>query len=200
MKVSKAQASDNRDAILRAAASQMRGRGFDHMSVEEVARAAGLTHGALYSHFKSKDALKTEATKCAFAGCAQEFAGLSPNEFLRRYLSAEHRDNPEEGCPTSALVTEVRRQPLPSQMAFREGVERFVALAGESLESIGADRGRDRATFMFAAMVGGLALSRAIAEVDRARADDILRAVAEQLAESIGCSQQKAKKRQRARA
>jgi hypothetical protein len=48
------------------------------------------------------------------------------------------------------------------QTAFRGGVDRFVAPAGESLEAVGAEHGHDRAVFMFAAMVGGLALSRAI--------------------------------------
>ena len=119
MKVSKAQASDNRDAIIQAAAAQIRGRGFDQMSVAEVAQAAGLTHGALYSHFKSKDALKTEATTRAFEDCIRAFTGLEPAEFLRNYLSAEHRDNPQAGCPTAALVSEVSRQSAGSQAAFR---------------------------------------------------------------------------------
>lgn len=197
MKVSKVQASDNRDAIVLAAAAQLRERGFDHMSVGEVARAAGLTHGALYSHFKSKEALEVEATKRAFDDCTREFSGLTPDEFLGRYLSAEHRDTPEEGCPTSALVSEVSRQPLPSQMAFREGVEGFIALAGETLGSVGAEHGRDRATLMFAAMVGGLALSRAIRSVDEAASGDILRAIAEQLDQLIVRPKQASKKRTR---
>ena len=61
MKVSKSKASDNREAILTAASTQIRGRGLDQTSVADVARAAGLTHGALYSHFQSKDALTAEA-------------------------------------------------------------------------------------------------------------------------------------------
>lgn len=185
MKVSKAQASDNRDAIVLAAAAQIRERGFDQMSVENVARAAGLTHGALYSHFKSKDALKAEATRRAFEDCIRAFSDLTPTEFLGRYLSAAHRDNPQEGCPTSALVSEVQRQSLPSQIAFRDGVEAFAALAAESLKSVGAEHNADRALLMFAAMVGGLSISRAIREVDRAASDNILRAITEQIEELI---------------
>jgi hypothetical protein len=52
------------------------------------------------------------------------------------------------------------------QAAFRGGVDRFVALTGESLEAVGAEHGHDRAVLMFAAMVGGLALSRAIRDVN----------------------------------
>ena len=181
MKVSKSKASDNRDAILTAASTQIRGRGLDQTSVADVARAAGLTHGALYSHFQSKDALATEAMTCAFADCLREFSGLPAAEFLQRYLSTEHRDNPEVGCPTAALVSEVARQPAELKAAFRSGVDRFIALAGRSLEAVGAEHGHDRAVLMFAAMVGGLALSRAIRDVDGSGSADILRAVSNQL-------------------
>ena len=196
MKVSKAQASDNRDAIVVAAAAQIRERGFDQMSVENVARAAGLTHGALYSHFRSKDALKAEATRRAFEDCIRGFSGLTPSEFLERHLSTEHRDNPQKGCPTSALVSEVQRQPLPLQIAFRDGVEGFAALAAESLKSIGAEHDSDRALLMFAAMVGGLSISRAIREVDKSASDNILRAITDQI-EQLIARPKKGKRRDR---
>ncbi|MEJ0094004.1 MAG: TetR/AcrR family transcriptional regulator [Methylocella sp.] len=181
MKVSKARASVNRDAIVQAASAQIRGRGFDQLSVAEVARAAGLTHGALYSHFPSKDALAVEATKRAFDDCLRDFTGLTASEFLQQYLSTEHRDDPEEGCPTAALASEIPRLPTKSQATFRNGIEDFVALAGESLEAVGAEHGHDRAILMFAAMVGGVALSRAVRNVDEPGSADILRAVGDQL-------------------
>jgi TetR/AcrR family transcriptional regulator, transcriptional repressor for nem operon len=181
MKVSKSKASDNRDAILQAASAEIRSRGLDQTSIADVARASGLTHGALYSHFSSKDALTTEAMKCAFADCLRDFTGLSAPQVLKRYLSTEHRDNPEVGCPAAALVSEIARQPAELQAAFRSGVDRFVALTGESLEAVAAEHGRDRAVLMFAAMVGGLALSRAIRDVDAPGSADILRAVKKQL-------------------
>ncbi len=146
------------------------GRGFDRLSVAEVARAAGLTHGALYSHFQSKDALAAEATKRAFDDCLRDFTGLTATEFLQQYLSTRHRDDPEEGCPTAALASEIPRQPAESQAAFRNGIEGFIALADESLETVGAEHGHDRAVLMFAAMVGalpcralyGMSISRAL--------------------------------------
>jgi TetR/AcrR family transcriptional repressor of nem operon len=181
VKVSKEKASDNREAIVQAASAQIRGRGLEQTSVAEVARAAGLTHGALYSHFSSKDALTAEAMHCAFAECLQQFAGLPAEEFLQRYLSAEHRDHPEVGCPTAALVSEVARQPRELQATFQGGVNDFIALAANSLEAAGTAHDHDRAVLMFAAMVGGLALSRAIRDVDESGSADILRAVGSQL-------------------
>jgi TetR/AcrR family transcriptional repressor of nem operon len=181
MKVSKSKASDNRDAILQAASTQMRSRGLDQTSIADVARASGLTHGALYSHFGSKDALTTKAMECAFEDCLREFKGLTAPQFMKRYLSTEHRDHPEQGCPGAALVSEIPRQAAELQTAFRGGVDRFVALTGKSLEAVGAEHNHDRAVFMYAAMLGGLALSRAVRDVDGLGSADILRAVKKQL-------------------
>jgi TetR/AcrR family transcriptional repressor of nem operon len=164
-----------------AASARIRSRGFDQTSVAEIAREAGLSHGALYSHFQSKDALTAEAIERAFDDCLRDFAGSNASEFLRRYLSAQYRDNPEAGCPTAALVSEVSRQPVKSQAAFRSGIDRFITLAGESLEASGAEHDHDRAVLMFAAIVGGLALSRAIRKIDEPASADILRAVDDQL-------------------
>lgn len=183
MKVSKAQATENRAAILNAAAAQIRARGFDDVSVAEVGKAAGLTHGALYSHFKSKDALQAEATRCAFEQTLSAFAGMDFAEFLGRYLSREHRDNAAVGCPNAALVSEVWRQPESTQKAFRDGVQGFVKLVGDGLGGEETSENADRAVALFAAMVGGLALSRAIAQVDEDDSLNILRAVSSQIAE-----------------
>ena len=181
MKVSKAKATENRDAILRAAAAGIREHGFDQTSVAEVARAAGLTHGALYAHFKSKEALAAEATAAAFSETLGVFADVGAAEFLARYLSPAHRDHPAQGCPNAALATEVWRQSAATRAAFAEGMERFIERAAQAFAPGDDPQARDRATMIFAAMVGGLALSRAIRDVDGAASDDILRAVASQL-------------------
>ncbi|MDE2319875.1 MAG: TetR/AcrR family transcriptional regulator [Rhodospirillales bacterium] len=187
MKVSKLQASDNRDAIVKAAAAQLREHGFDQMSVTAVAQAAGLTHGALYSHFKSKDALKAAATERAFTDCIESFSNLTLAEFFNRYLSATHREHPEQGCPGAALVSEVPWQPTLSKQAFRDGIEQFVALTRRGLGAADDDNAAERSIFVFAAMVGGLALSRAIRDVDQAGSDSILTAVSSELKRSINC-------------
>ena len=181
MKVSKLRASENRDAIVQAAATQIRARGFGEMSVADVAKEAGLTHGALYSHFASKDALQAAAIERAFDQCLAEFSELTPEQFLGRYLSTQHRDNPEHGCPTAALVSEMRQQSDEARTAFHDGLTRFAALAGDSLAPPGTGRGKDFTVLAFAAMVGGLAISRAIRDVDQAASDEVLRAVADQL-------------------
>ncbi|MBU0746199.1 MAG: TetR family transcriptional regulator, partial [Gammaproteobacteria bacterium] len=68
MKVSKAQAAENRQGILDAAARLYRERGLTGVGVADITREAGLTHGGLYRHFESKDALVREACARAFEG------------------------------------------------------------------------------------------------------------------------------------
>ncbi|PYE14846.1 TetR/AcrR family transcriptional regulator [Paraburkholderia silvatlantica] len=181
MKVTKAQATENREAIEKAAAALVRERGFDQTSVGAVAAAAGLTHGALYSHYGSKEALATAAANRAFQDTLEAFTGLSATEFFQRYLSAAHRDSPQFGCPNAALVSEVWRQPVATREAFRDGVKRYVQLIAKLLEP--EDEAQDRATAvtMLAAMVGAVALSRGIRDVDLEYSDEILNDVSIEL-------------------
>ncbi len=181
MKVSKQQAAENRDAILTVAATQIRERGFEQMSVADVAKAAGLTHGALYSHFKSKEALQSAALARAFDDCALGFSGLTLEQFLARYLSPEHRDNAGAGCPTAALMSEMPWQSEEARAAFHDGLVRFAALTADTLGSGPAENPAGLTLFAFAAMAGGVAIARAIRDTDEAASDAVLHAVADQL-------------------
>jgi TetR/AcrR family transcriptional repressor of nem operon len=181
MKVSRQQAEKNREAILQVASAQLREGGLGQLSVAEVAKAAGLTHGALYSHFTSKDALVAAALTRACEETAAAFAGLAPEQLVRRYLSAEHRDNAGHGCPSAALLSEVRCQSDAVKAAFNAGVDQFCRLIGDSLGAGTGKSGRDLALFTFAAMVGGLAIARAMRGQDLALSDAMLQAVTRQL-------------------
>jgi TetR/AcrR family transcriptional repressor of nem operon len=185
MKVSKQRATENRDAIVQVAAAQLRERGFTQMSVADVAEAAGLTHGALYSHFKSKEALQAAAVERAFEDCVAAFAGLTAEQFLSRYLSEQHRDNAGHGCPTAALVSEMPWQSEEARAAFYEGFGRFAAMLKATLQPLEAAGERDLTMLAFAAMTGTLAISRAVQGVDPALANSVLHAVAGQLREVL---------------
>jgi TetR/AcrR family transcriptional repressor of nem operon len=181
MKVSRQQAAQNREAILEVASAQLREGGLGRLSAAEVAKAAGLTHGALYSHFASKDALVAAALTRACDESAVAFTGLAPEQLIRRYLSADHRDDAGHGCPSAALISEIRCQSDDVQAAFSAGIDQFSRLIGESLEAGTGQCGRDVALFTFAAMVGGLAIARALHRHDKAASDAVLQAVADQL-------------------
>src|ERR1700742_1373180 len=113
MRVGKERAAENRVALLRAASRLFRQRGIDGVGVAEVAKAAGLTHGALYAHFPSKDALVAEAfsygvdTNMAAVQAAAGNRHATFEQNLDELLSPDARDRMETGCPMTASASEV---------------------------------------------------------------------------------------------
>jgi TetR/AcrR family transcriptional regulator, transcriptional repressor for nem operon len=192
LKVTKEKATENRAALVRAAARLFREHGIDGVGVAEISKKAGLTHGALYAQFPSKEALAAEAFASGLKPGLEKLtdpagrpAGLS--EFLDDYLSLEHRDNLAAGCPMSASASEIARQDKIVCERFTEGFEQLVALIepGLGASAVGVDR-RQRALAMMAAMIGGIAASRAVAKVDPKLSNQILRAVRQIVGEVAG--------------
>ena len=113
--------------VLEAASVLFRERGIDAVSVSEVMKAAGLTHGAFYAHFTSKDDLASAAIRDAMAHSggwlddALDDPATAKATFLQRYLSARHRDGAGRGCPIAALAVEIGRRE-----ADRSAVSRYV--------------------------------------------------------------------------
>jgi TetR/AcrR family transcriptional regulator, transcriptional repressor for nem operon len=109
MRVSKEQAAENRERILKAASRLMRERGISGVGVDELTEAAGMTHGSLYSQFGSKERLVEEAVGYAIAAKGREVPeARSLDEYVSEYLSAAHRDGPGSGCPLQPWVARSR--------------------------------------------------------------------------------------------
>lgn len=191
MKVSKAQAAENREAIVDAAARLYREKGLDGVGVAEITRDAGLTHGGLYRHFESKDALAREACLRAFDWTITPLDGLEPPEpcttahrlraLVHGYLSESHRDHPGEGCPAAAMANDAARAGPEMSEVFAQGVERNIqrfmsVLAGDD------ETRRTQTLVTLSSMVGALVLARATAAGNAALSDEILTTVREQLA------------------
>src|ERR1700743_2505062 len=117
-------------AILKIAATQLREQGPDRVSVASIMKAAGLTHGGFYAHFKSKDALLIEALHDTFERSKRRAArlleGLPPRHALATYIdfyvAETHRDVPANGCPITALNSDMPRQSKKFRAAFERGV------------------------------------------------------------------------------
>ncbi|MDA9433756.1 TetR/AcrR family transcriptional regulator [Bradyrhizobium sp. CCBAU 51627] len=188
MKVSKAQAAENRASIVEVASRRMRKGGFGAMTVGEVAKAAGLTHGALYSHFPSKEALSSEALAESFRQCHSDFSKLSLDDLLSQYLSMQHRDYPESGCPMAALVSQISQQDETIQEEFANGFDGFVVLIRNGLKATGRSNSdtRDLSLFAAAAMVGALAISRALRDAKPTASETMLGVVRRQLQRLLG--------------
>ncbi|MEW9586788.1 TetR/AcrR family transcriptional regulator [Paraburkholderia sp. DGU8] len=186
MGVSKQQAVENRGAIVAAAEKLFRERGVDAVGLAELMKAAGFTQGGFYNHFKSKDALVAAVMEKAMKDGGEGFASLIEDarsadadpvkQNIEWYLSPEHRANIDAGCPLSGFVGDARRFDDVARGSYAEGLaanlERFAKVIEET-DGI-SEGSRRKAITMFSQMVGTLLLSRAVADVDPALADEIL--------------------------
>ncbi len=180
MRVSKEQAQTNRTSLLQAAGRLFREKGFDGVGVAEVAKEAGLTHGALYAHFPSKDALAAEAFS---DGIAHRLVSMRRRkrtfeEYLDAMFSTEHRDNLANGCPMTASASEIARQGTAVAASFAHAFEDTAAILEESLWSeVPASQKRHLAISALAAQIGAIAVARAVAKVDPSLSKEVLQAV-----------------------
>lgn len=180
-RVSRETAAAHRAAMVAAASRLFRARGIDRVGVAEITREAGLTHGGFYGHFADKSALAAEAVAAAFAESRARIDETDVAHWMRAYLSRSHRDHPESGCPLPALATEVVRAEAPVRERFAEGLDLLVTeLAKHQREPDEAAR-RAHAWDVLATMVGGLALARALATVDVAASDEVLKSLRDRL-------------------
>lgn len=193
VRVSREQAAANRETLVDAAGRLFRVKGVDGVGVAEVAKEAGLTHGALYAHFPSKEMLAAEALKSgmqkslsdvkASAGDAQPTLG----GYLDFLLSRHMRDAMEEGCPMTASGSEIARGSAEVSRSFAEGFENMVAaLAAAAPPQMTDDERRALAITAIAAELGAIVISRGILKSDPALADGVLETVRARLGDVLG--------------
>jgi TetR/AcrR family transcriptional repressor of nem operon len=126
------------ERIIKEASRLFRERGFENISVGEVMKAAGLTHGAFYAHFDSKEALQAAAVaygiKVSLERMQRSNSKKSKETFADLYLSRWHRDNPGDGCTMATLAQEVARSTPELKAAFEQGLENILHTKGADRE------------------------------------------------------------------
>jgi TetR/AcrR family transcriptional repressor of nem operon len=160
VRITENQAQKNRQRVVAKASRLFREGGFDGISVNDLMKAAGFTHGGFYNHFESKDALAGEALDHAFRqmdGVREQMPTL--DEFVTSYLSQEARNAPGSTCPAAALAGEVARQPDAIKSVFADGVERMILSVANLLPE--TPSARAEAVDLVCRMVGALVLARA---------------------------------------
>jgi TetR/AcrR family transcriptional repressor of nem operon len=159
--------------ILGMASRLFRGRGFSNVSVAEIMKATGLTHGPFYNHFPSKQGLVVEAVRHASEASLRVVEAAPPSEQGKRayksnYLSTTHRDHPEDGCLMAALASEIGRDP-----AVKSAVTTYLRNLIETISTHFPWKtrrdARGEAIRMFSTMVGALILARAVDDDDLSR-------------------------------
>src|SRR6202795_2565052 len=163
MKVSREQVAEHRTRILAAAARLFRLRGFDEVTVADVMKDAGLTHGAFYGYFPSKEALIAEAIGQALPPAPDKAKPRRPAaEFADGYLSVKHRDNLAKACLFSSLGTEAARGSADLRHRMTEAIRRRIDHLGAEAEGDTADEKRRAAIAAWSAMVGAMVLARLV--------------------------------------
>jgi AcrR family transcriptional regulator len=180
MRYEKGHKDATRQRIIEVASRQFREQGVAAVGLAGIMTDAGLTNGAFYAHFDSKEDLvrqvlsnarRNEMWRVVEAGDAEIESAI------RSYLSCDHRDNPGRGCPISALAAEIARHPKPTRQAFTGKVAKLIELIAARL-STGTKRERRRkAVAIYGLMVGTLQLARAV--TDKQLSDEILRSGAD---------------------
>jgi TetR/AcrR family transcriptional regulator, transcriptional repressor for nem operon len=167
MKVSREQAAENRARVLEVAGRLFREKGFDGISVADIMKGAGLTHGGFYGQFASKDDLAAEACALVLAEAADRWRKRGEHEdplgsLVEVYVSALHRDAPGRGCAIPALAAEAPRQPASVRAAFTKGLRDFFDILATFVPGRSEETRRRRALATMSGMVGTVVLARAV--------------------------------------
>ena len=160
------------ERIVAVAARAIRKTGYDGTGVADIMKQAGLTHGAFYAHFASRDAMLAEAADRAgaesVAAAADVVAQAPPTQaraaLLRAYLSPDHVAHPEMGCPAAALGSEMPRQAPEVRHAATRRIKEMVDLVARQSPDWGQPGAHEQALVTVATMVGAVVLARAVDE------------------------------------
>ncbi len=161
-----------RRRIIEAAGRRLKRDGIDGSGVATLMADAGLTNGAFYAHFDSKEHLVASTVAEQLREQRETYSSQSLEEIVRAYLSIQHRDDTEGGCPSAALLDEIARSSDAVKHAYTAGQLAIVDDRAARSMPDDARSARVQALGVFALMVGTLQVSRAL---DNKRlADDVL--------------------------
>ena len=166
-----------RRRILEAAGRRFKEGGIDGSGVAAVMSDAGLTNGAFYAHFASKEDLVANVLADQLHTQRQSVDAQPPDRegldaFVRSYLSPQHRDKCADGCPSAALLDEIVRRPDATKQVFTDELMGVIDDIASRLDTTDAAAARINALTVFGLMVGTLQLARAL--TDRDLSDQLL--------------------------
>lgn len=175
------------DRIVSVAARAIRRSGYGGTGVADIMKEAGLTHGAFYAHFESREAMLAEAATRACSEAAAVTAGVvagAPSgealaSMVRGYLSPEHVAHVEMGCPLAALGSETPRQAPEVRRATTRHIKETIDLIARQSPDWGQPGAHERALVTLSTLVGTLLLARAVDEP--ALAESLCKAAIRQL-------------------
>ncbi|PDT42861.1 MULTISPECIES: TetR/AcrR family transcriptional regulator [Sinorhizobium] len=170
MRVSRAQAEANREAVINVASRLFREHGFDGIGLKDLMKGAGLTQGGFYKQFESKDDLAAQASRRAMEHATRRWssvAAASPDPLeavIELYLSTGHREEKGDGCPLVALGADAARQTEEVRAPFQDGIQAHLQILNELMEETKSPKSSEKAMAMLSLMVGAVTISRILNE------------------------------------
>lgn len=169
MRVTRAQAEENRRTVVATAGRLFREHGFNGIGLSDLMSAAGLTHGGFYKQFGSKEDLQVEACNSALAGSTERLSEVIESAdgdpfaaVVAKYLSRAHRDNISEGCAFAALGADAGRHSKALLQSFEAGIKSHLQLLQRAAGTSSSHEAQNDAAAALSTMVGALVLSRAV--------------------------------------
>jgi TetR/AcrR family transcriptional regulator, transcriptional repressor for nem operon len=190
-------AQEHKDAtrrrIIETAGRRLKRDGIDGSGIATLMADAGLTNGAFYAHFASKDDLIASVAEEELRRQAATLNVLAPGvagveQLVRAYLSPEHRDHREAGCPSAALLDEIGRSADATKDAYTAGAKTFIEQIATRLAPGDPESAHGRALILFTMLIGTLQLSRAV--TDRELSDEALAHGLDQALTFLGVEQE----------
>jgi TetR/AcrR family transcriptional repressor of nem operon len=177
MRVSRVQAAENRQTVIDVASRLFRERGFDGIGLKDLMKGAGLTQGAFYKQFASKEDLAAQASRRALehaSGRWSDAAAANPEDPLAAvmafYLSMGHRDERMDGCPIVALGSDAARQGIDVKASFEAGIKTHLEMLRRMIAETDGGEPDDKAMAILSTMVGAVTLSRVVNDPELAQA------------------------------
>ena len=182
MRYVKGHGLQTRSRIVENASYGLRQSGAEGMSVADLMKLAGLTHGGFYSHFDSREALFIEAFALAMDQTAADWlkrtadmpADARFDAIIEGYLSPRHRDNRARGCVLPALGADIARSSPKARQMFATKLAEMIDTIARLIPEQSPSEARQIATGALATMLGSIVLARAAG--DKTLSDDILEA------------------------
>ncbi len=170
--------AQTRQRIIETAGRRLKRDGIDGSGVAALMTDAGLTNGAFYAHFESKDDLVAQVVAEQLGTQRAVLAALPPGraaleQFVHEYLSPEHRDDPGNGCPSAALLDEISRCSDAVRDAYTRGLQSIIDVIAASLDPEDPSAARPTALGLLTTLVASMQIARAVS--DRDMSDELLR-------------------------
>jgi TetR/AcrR family transcriptional repressor of nem operon len=191
MRVSRVQAAENRETVINVASRLFRERGFDGIGLKDLMKGAGLTQGAFYKQFASKEDLAAQASRRAMESASDRWSAAIRAKaedplgaVIAFYLSMDHRGEKTDGCPIVALGSDAARQGIEVKASFEAGIKEHLEILGRFITQADDEESDGKAMAILSTMVGALTLSRVVNDPHLAQA--LLDAATDQIREAVG--------------